>query len=84
MADYSIQKTRTNSKFVVMKDGSPMASCYSYQQAYQVLGRMQLNDAINSINTKYDKKKRRATAITALCCIVIVSIVVLGLILDNQ
>lgn len=82
---YSIQKSRTNSKFVVMKDGLPMASCYTYSQAHQVLGRMQLNDTINSINKKYERKKRRATmAVTLICCAFIAFIAVLGLILDNQ
>jgi hypothetical protein len=41
-----------------MKDGSAMAACYTYSQAYGVLNRMQLDDTIKSINQKYgfDKK----------------------------
>jgi hypothetical protein len=67
-----------------MKDGSPMAACYTYSQAYGVLNRMQLDDTINSINKKYDKKKRRLNMATNLFLIIAASVIVIALILENK
>jgi hypothetical protein len=67
-----------------MKDGSRMAACYTYSQAYGVLNRMQLDDTIKSINQKYDKKKRRLNMATNLFLIIAASVIVIALILENK
>lgn len=84
MATYTIQQSKTNSKFIVMKDGNAMASCFSYAQAYGVLNRMQFDDAIKSINKKYDRKKRILDIATIIIALISVSVIVAGLILENQ
>lgn len=84
MTKYSIQQSKTNSKFIVMKDGNAMASCFSYAQAYGVINRMQLDDAIKSINKKYDKKKQMLNKATTLLLIIAASVIVLALILENK
>lgn len=85
MATYSIKQSKTDSRFVVMKDGHPMAACYTYGQAYGVLNRMQLNDSITSINKNYHKKEQKANFILTICFLIIVSaIVISGLIIKNN
>lgn len=84
MTKYSIKQSKTDSRFFVMKDGSRMAACYTYSQAYGVLNRMQLDDTIKSINQKYDKKKRRLNMATNLFLIIAASVIVLALILENK
>lgn len=84
MTKYSIKQSKTDSRFVVMKDGSPMASCYTYSQAYTVLNRMELDDAMRRINQKYEKKKRRLSMAINLFLIIAASVITLGLILDNK
>jgi hypothetical protein len=85
MATYSIKKSKTDSRFVVMKDGHPMAACYTYSQAYGVLNRMQLDDTLISINKKYDKKEQKANFVLTICFSIVVSIIVIaGLIIKNK
>jgi hypothetical protein len=82
MAKYSIKQSKTDSRFVVTKDGARIASCYTYSQAYGVLNRMQFDDNLISINKKYDNKKKKANFVLTICFSIVVSIIVIaGLIL---
>ena len=85
MATYSIKKSKTDSRFVVIKDGSPIAACYTYSQAFGVLNRMQFDDTVRSINKQYDKKQKKANFTLTICfSIVVLIILITGLIIDNK
>jgi hypothetical protein len=82
MATYTIQKSKTNSKFIVIKDGNAMAACHTYGQASSVLNRMQRDDVFKSINDKYEKKLRILNAVTTILFIVSASIMTLSIIFN--